>query len=58
MDTTYDLLQKVLSSSVFCQKGCAKTYDITFDHFASETSAPFCQYDAGRYCNQIIRFAR
>ena len=55
MDTTRDL-GKILLSSIFVGC-CAKTYDITFVHFASETSAPLCQYDAGRHCNQIIRSA-
>ena len=56
MDTTRDL-RKILSSSVCVRNAEKKTYDITFVHFASETSAPLCQYDAGRHCNQIIRSA-
>lgn len=56
MDTTRDLCK--ISIIHFCFKGCAKTYDITFVHFAFETSAPLCQYDASRHCNQIIRSAR
>ena len=56
MDTTRDLCKFFIIR--FCLKGCAKTYDITFVHFASETSPPLCQYDAGRHCKHIIRSAR
>ena len=56
MNTTRDLFSNLYIYIIrFCLKSCRKTYDITFVHFASETSAPFCQYDAGRHCNQIIR---
>ena len=55
VDTTRDLCKFINIIIRFCLNGRAKTYDIAFVHFASETSAPLCQYDAGRHCNQIIR---
>ena len=56
MNTTRDLFSNLYIYIIrFCLKSCRKTYDITFVHFASETSAPLCEYNAGRHCNQVIR---